>query len=194
MSRVSRCGTQLVAFVPDTQQRGGEWRRIPQQHMKRTTRRLFVCYIPSIQYFSLLRTAAIMSVSSVDVGFSLSPKNLVVLGVVSTLVLVGLVLYSTFGTFSPITAKHIYNKHQKLNGEYKSLFRKRDNLAYHITWAKVCVISFQWRLLSVSDSYCMCSRQSRGEIDESTKQMVTDLEKLDEVRRLQPVCSQAHVH
>jgi hypothetical protein len=99
-----------------------------------------------------------MSVSTGDIGFDLTPKNVVIFAVGSTCLLFFLIIYNTFGTFSPVKARGMYKKHQKLSEEYKHLFKTRENLTFHISWAK--------------------ARGEQG--NDATRGMMKDLIKLDE--------------
>jgi hypothetical protein len=87
-----------------------------------------------------------------QVGFSLA-------GVVLVIVYVS-VMKILFGTLSLRTAFSNYSKNKVIRKRYYELFASRDNLLYHISWAK-----------------------SRGELDEARSMMV-QLEKVDLVRYL----------
>jgi hypothetical protein len=45
-----------------------------------------------------------------------------------------------FGTYSLSEAYHIFQTIRKLEKKYSSLFDQRDNLLYHIGWAKVDIL------------------------------------------------------
>jgi hypothetical protein len=87
---------------------------------------------------------------SPQVGFSLAGVALVIVYVS--------VMKILFGTLSLRNAFSNYSKNKVIRKRYYELFASRDNLLYHISWAK-----------------------SRGELDEA-RSMMAQLEKVDSVR------------
>lgn len=58
-----------------------------------------------------------------------------------------LIVRIIFGTYSIPEAYHIFKTIRELEKKYSSLFDQRDNLLYHIGWAKVSLLLFVLFLL-----------------------------------------------
>lgn len=95
--------------------------------------------------------------SEVDLLVSLSPLSLTSLAVTSLVAIVCISSKVLFGTYSPLKANEIYQQRKKLGEKYDNLCTSRENMLFHISWAK-----------------------SRGDNDEA-KGMIKSLVALDKV-------------
>ena len=80
-----------------------------------------------------------MSVSPVDAGLSFLLTKHGFYGAIAVSVLLAVYLYllkSCFGTYSLSKASAQYKKNEDVKKQYVNLFSSRDNLMYHIGWAK----------------------------------------------------------
>lgn len=78
-----------------------------------------------------------MSITSIDTfSWTISPLNLLALSVVALFVIILGSLKLLFGTISLWEILADYKRRKHLSEKYLQLFKTRDNMEYHISWAK----------------------------------------------------------
>ena len=98
-----------------------------------------------------------MPSSLADSNFVYSPNKLVLIIIIFTVLIILFVFKTLFGSYSIPHIISSHKKNRKINENYHSKFATRENLLFHISWAK-----------------------SRGDMAEA-KLMIRDLIELDKV-------------